>query len=791
MKPLIIRIRPMKKNKEKSVKSVSSVVKLINEPYHLAGPYLVTGQARFIYDEPQPKDLQIVKILTSPNAHAKIISIDTSQAKKIKGVTAVLTGQDIPGENQIGVGILDEPLLPVNEVNYIGQPVAIVVADKEEIAEHARSLIKVKYQPLKQILTIGQALQRNSYLGPIRKIERGNLVRGFSQSDFTLDGVINTNAQDHFYLETQICRAVPTEDNEIILYSATQSPTEVQEVAARVLGLDSKDITVDVKRLGGGFGGKERAATIWACLAALACYITKKPVELRLSRIEDMSWRGKRHPIEIKYKVGFSKTGKILAYAVDFNLDGGAYADLTMAIMQRAMVHADNAYFIPNIRIIGRPLKTNLPPNTALRGFGAPQGIFAIESVIERIAHKLKTDSNQIRKINFYKEKQETPYEQKFYDAHLDQLLDQLIKNSKYQSLKEDVRQFNKNNRFLKQGIGIAPVKFGISFTKITYNQASALVWVYEDGTISCSHGAIEMGQEVNTKIAQIVASEFGVSLNRVRIESNNTKRIGNSTPTAASADIDLNGNAAKNAVQKIKTRLMPIAVSLLIKDFSIRARPGNIVFENNYIFDKNFPRFKINFKRLAQTAYEQRVQLGATGFYKTPRINFDPQKGKGSPFAYFVCGCALSLVELDILTGNFTIKKTFIVHEMGRSINKAVDLGQIHGAFIQGMGWLTIEELILDKNGAYLTNTPSTYKIPTIKDTPQAMHIQIIEWLTKYSSVKGSKAIGEPPLIYGMSVYFAIKNAIESIADYQKEANLKLPATPESIIMAIEEMKK
>jgi len=758
-------------------------------PYHLAGPWLVTGRARFIHDEPKPKDLQTVKVLTSPYAHAKIISIDTSKAKLLKGISAVLTFKDIPGENQIGVVAKDEPLLPFDEVNYIGQPVAIIVAENEEISESAIRLIEVKYKPLELIFTCTKALEKNSLLGPIRKIERGNLNKGFADSDFVLKGTINTSSQDHFYLETQIARAIPSEDNEILIYSATQSPSEVQNVVARILGVKSKDVTVDVKRIGGGFGGKERAATIWACLAALAAHKIQKPVELRLSRLEDMSWRGKRHPFEIKYKVGFNKKGKIIAYSVEFNLDGGAYADLTMAVLQRAMVHAENTYYIPNIRIIARPCKTNTPPNTALRGFGAPQGIFAIEYVIERIAHKLKIDSIQLRKINSYKERQKTPYGQEVHDVHIKELFDKLTHNCQYQKLLKQVTRFNNDNKFVKQGIGITPVKFGLSFTKITYNQASALVWIYEDSTISVSHGAIEMGQEVNTKVAQIVASEFGVNLNRIRVESNNTKRIGNSTPTAASVCADLNGNAARNAVLQIISRLRPLAIAILKKEYQIKSKLENIVFKNNSVFDTKFPKSKRKFTDLIMNAFEQRISLGAHGFYKTPKINFNSEKGKGSPFAYFVFGCALSLVEVDILTGNFTIKKTFIVHEMGKSINLAIDRGQIEGAYMQGFGWLTMEELILDEKGNYLTNTPSTYKIPNIKDLSEEMHIETIERQTKHSSIKGSKAIGEPPFIYGESVYFAIKHAIESIADYKIEANLKIPATPESIIMAVEEI--
>ncbi|MBS4016029.1 MAG: molybdopterin-dependent oxidoreductase, partial [Candidatus Latescibacteria bacterium] len=582
-------------------------------PYHLSGPAMVTGQARYIYDEPKPADLLYVKVLVSSYAHAEIISINTKPAQQLKGIIAVLTAQDIPGENQLGVGILDEPLLPDKKVNYIGQPVVIVVADNESTAQKALKLIKIKYKPLKPILTIDQALKKQSFLGPIRKIDRGNISNGLSKSNYIVKGMIQTNSQDHFYLETQICRAIPTEDNEMIIYSSTQSPSEIQQVVARVLGIKNKDVTVDVKRLGGGFGGKERAATIWACLTALAAYKTRKPVELRLTRLEDMSWRGKRHPIQIKFKVGFSKSSKILSYAVDFNLDGGAYADLTMAVMQRAMVHADNCYYIPNIRIIGRPCKTNLPPNTAMRGFGAPQGIFAIEYIIEQIAHKLKLDPNQIRKINFYKENQTTPYGQTVHDVHLPRLFKRLEKTARYTQLHKQVQQFNQEHKYLKHGLAVTPVKFGISFTKISHNQASALIWIYPDGTVSVSHGAIEMGQEANTKIAQIIANIFGISVKQIRIESNNTKRIGNSTPTAASVGVDLNGNAAKIAAEKILARLELLAKKIIESRYEIK--PVKIIFADNSVFDRKYPNKKIIFSELLKIAYEQRIALGAHGF--------------------------------------------------------------------------------------------------------------------------------------------------------------------------------
>ena len=475
----------------------------VNIPYHLSGPGIVTGSAKFIGDEIKPEGMVYAKFLPSPFAHAKIVKIDITEAQQIDGVVAIFTPKDIPGENQIGHTIKDEPLLPEDEVMYVGQPVVLVLAVDEKIAEFAITKIKADYRELPAILSISAALKANSLYVPERKIERGDLKNGFKSADYALEGEITTGTQEHVYLETQRCIAVPGDDNNITLYSSTQSTAEIQEIAARVLNIASKDVVVDVKRLGGAFGGKERSATLFACLAAFGAYKIKKPVALILSRVEDISYSGKRHPFLAKYKVGFTKEGKITAYDVNLSSNGGAFVDLSLPILERSMFHADNAYYLPNVRIVGAACRTNLPPNTAFRGFGAPQGIFVIESVLEKIAEKLQIDYLKVREINFYQENELTPYGEKVCDACSNELLAELKSKIKYEKLLSEIAEFNKNNKYLKRGLGVAPVKFGISFTFTTLNQGTALVWIYSDGSISLSHGGIEMGQEINTKVAQ------------------------------------------------------------------------------------------------------------------------------------------------------------------------------------------------------------------------------------------------------------------------------------------------
>ncbi|HTY08600.1 MAG TPA: xanthine dehydrogenase molybdopterin binding subunit [Candidatus Edwardsbacteria bacterium] len=760
-------------------------------PHHLSGELHVTGQSRFVVDEPRPAGMLFVKVLASPHAHARIVSIDVEKAAKSPGVAAVLTHRDIPGENQIGHVVQDEPLLPAEVVTYAGQPVALVAAASEQAAAAAVRLIEVGYRELEPVLTVEAALKNNLLYAPERRIERGDVDGALAQAAHLLEGTVASGGQEHFYLETQACRAVPGEDREIILYSATQSTAEVQEVAARVLGLESKDITVDVRRLGGAFGGKERAATLWACLAALACHATRKPVELRLERIEDMAWTGKRHPFESRYQAGFDRDGRITAYAVELNANGGAYTDLSMAILERAMLHADNAYFIPNVRIVAHACRTNLPPNTAFRGFGAPQGIFVIERVMERIARVLGKDPLEIRALNAYRHDQLTPYGQLVEEACHPELFDQLRRASQYEKLRGDVAAFNKEHDRLKRGLGVVPVKFGISFTTAFLNQGSALLWVYNDGTASLSHGGVEMGQEVNTKVAQVAATELGIALERIRVESANTKRVGNASPTAASTGSDLNGQAALDAARQVKARLLPVAAALLKARHSIKANEHHLVFAHNEVYDEKHPAQKLAFTEVVREAYVSQVPLGAHGFYRTAEVHFDRGQGVGHPFHYFVFGCALVLMEVDLVSGNGRAVAAHIVHETARSLNPAIDRGQIAGAFVQGLGWATFEQVVHDAKGRYLAVTPSTYKIPTIRDLPETLAIEMVERPRKHASVFGSKGIGEPPLIYGEAAWFAIKDAIESLCGHKQDSQLQFPATPEAVLLAVEELKK
>lgn len=770
---------------------MQAVVETPENPMHIAGELHVSGRSRFISDEPVLPGMCYIKPVSSPFARAKIVSMNTDRACEVPGVIAVLTVDDIPGENQIGSKIKDEPLLPRGETGYMGQPVALVVAESLESACKAVPLVEVEYKELEPVLTIDHALSLESFLGPILKIERGDVDKAFASAEFVLEGVIETGSQEHLYFESQRTRAVPGEDQEITLYSATQAPAEVQEIAARVLGVASKDITVDVRRLGGAFGGKESVATLWACLAAFACQAVKRPVELKLSRIDDMRWTGKRHPFESRYRVGFDREGKILAYDIEFLANGGAYADLTMPIIQRAVLHADNAYYIPNLRTVAKPCRTNLPPNTAFRGFGGPQGIFAIESVIERIAFKIGKDPLEIRKLNAYWSEQTTHYGQKVHEAETESLLRKLETEADYARQKQDTARFNREHRYIKQGIAIVPVKFGISFTAPFLNQGSALIHLYTDASVSVSHGGIEMGQEVNTKVAQIAAAELGVTLDRVRIESHNTKRTANTAPTAASTGADINGNAARVAAQKIIKRLRPVASELLSEKIGHRVDPESLIFSNNAVFLPHEPDKSLPIRDLAHAAWLKRVDLSAHGFYQTPHLSFDWGRGKGTPFAYFVFGCALVVVEVDILTGYFVLKKVRIIHETATTMNPAVDRGQIEGAFTQGFGWCTMEEVVQNEEGRNLADSLTTYKIPAICDLPEDWRIDMVDTPREFAGVKGSKAVGEPPFIYGEAVFFAIKNAVESIDDHRSEVTLRHPATPESILRAVESLKR
>lgn len=756
---------------------------------HLSGVAIVTGAAKFIGDENKPHGMLYAKALCSTCAHGKILEIDLAEAQKILGVVTIITASDIPGENQIGHTIKDEPLLADKEVVYVGQPILLILATSAKIAERAARSIKVKYKQLTPILTIEEAIAEQSFYvnDAYRKIERGNVDEALQKAKHVLEGEIRTGTQEHAYLETQRSWAIPGDDNNITIHSATQSTAETQEIVAHVLGIASKDVVVDVKRLGGAFGGKERSAILWACLAALAAYKTKKPVEIKLNHMEDVSYTGKRHPFKAKYKVAFDDAGKILAYEVLFASNGGAFVDLSIPILERALFHADNAYYIPNAKITGVACKTNLPPNTAFRGFGAPQGIFAIETVIEEIARHLNLDANKVRANNFYAEGQLTPYGQPVHEPCHPELFLCLKEKTQYDKLLAETQEFNRTHELVKRGVGVVPVKFGISFTASFLNQASALVWVYTDGTIILSHGGIEMGQQVNTKIAQVVAREFGIDIKRIRVESSNTTRTGNASPTAASTGSDLNGGAALDAVRQIKARLSQVALKILYAKGVTAIDAEHLQFADSKIFDSRKPEIALDFAGLVQQAYMERVDLGAHGFYKTPGVYFDREKMQGEPFYYYVFGCALAQVEVDVLTGVNKLLKVQIVHDIAESINQEIDRGQITGAFMQGFGYCTMEEDKVDETGKYLAASFSTYKIPSFRDLPEDFAIDMHSSARRHASVFGSKAIGEPPLVYGFAAYFAIRNAIASLCkDRNKAVSLAMPATPEAVLFAI-----
>ncbi|MCB5247960.1 MAG: molybdopterin-dependent oxidoreductase [Candidatus Cloacimonetes bacterium] len=753
------------------------------QPFHISGKLHLTGTSRFIADEAPLAGMLHAKFFYAPVAHAKVLELDISKAAAIPGVERVVTAADIPGDNQIGHVIKDEPLFPEQEIMYLGQPLAMVLASDELLAEDAAKLIRLEYEELPPLLEIDAADAKGEWYIPERKIEIGEVAKALAEAAFTLQGVTESAAQEHFYMESQRCRAVPGEGRTLTLYTATQSTMEVQEVMSHVLEIPSHHIIVDVPRLGGAFGGKERSATLWACLAGLGAFLTQKPVQVLLTREEDMRSTGKRHPFKSSWKVGFDASGRISALDIELLSNGGAYADLSIAILERALFHADNAYHIANARIRGRACRTNLPPNTAFRGFGAPQGVFVIEAIMERIARKLGLDPLELRQNNVYRSGDLTPYGQPVRESNLRELLDKLRRNSSYDKLKEEVQAFNSDHEFARQGLGIVPVKFGISFTTALLNQASALLWVYIDGSVSLTTGGVEMGQEVSTKCALVVSRVLGLPLQRIRVESNNSQRVGNASPTAASTGSDLNGNAARIAAEKLRDQLIPVAREMLARQ-GVDCGAGEIRFEDNQVWCVSDPDQRVEFAALVREAYNARVPLAAYGYYRTPGLHFDRERGQGNPFHYYVCGCALAQVEIDLLSGEHRVLKTFIVHENGNSLSEEIDRGQIIGAFVQSAGWCTIEELPQDETGRYLAVNPSTYKIPTVRETPIHLEVEIVPAGAEYASVFGSKATGEPPYIYGLAIWFAIQNAVWSV---NPAAELRFPATPEAVLLALE----
>ena len=762
--------------------------------HHESAEKHVSGKAVYINDMDSGSNMLYGKVVYSSQAHAKILSCDIEKAKELKGVHAILTYKDIPGQNQMGPVFHDEPCLAIDEVHCVGQPIVLIAAETEAIALEAEKLITITYKPLPAILSIDVAIKKDSRIAPTRKIERGDIATAFTKAKHIITGELHTGAQEHWYLEPQTALCIPGEDKEMMVYASSQNPAETQAIVAEVLGVHAKDVVCEVKRMGGGFGGKETQGNHVAAWAALLANKTRLPVLFHLFRDDDQKITGKRHPFSSAYRIAFDDKGIVTAYEVGLNADAGHAADLSMAILERAMLHAENSYFIPNIKITATAWRTNHFSNTAFRGFGGPQGIAVIEHAIDRIARLLKKDPTEIRRRNFYKADKNivTPYGQKLEHIRLHDIFDQLILKSDYTKRKKAVDDFNKKNSLQKKGIALTPVKFGISFTTAFLNQAGALVNIYKDGTMLVNHGGTEMGQGLNTKILQIAALESGISPGNIIVNATNTSKVPNTSATAASSGSDLNGMAVKNAIEKIKARLIPLAIVMISSKFDCRkCCLKSVTFADDKVFDSNAPHCFITIRELIEKAYLAQISLSATGFYKTPDIYFNRDTGIGKPFHYFAYGMAVSEVLIDTLTGAHQLLQVDVLHDVGESLNRPIDLGQVTGAFIQGVGWVTTEEIKWDDKGRLLTYSPDTYKIPSAQDIPAIFNVGLLENAPNPNTIRRSKAVGEPPFMLAFSVWMALRYAVAAVGNHETDPDLPIPATNEKILLAIEKLLK
>jgi xanthine dehydrogenase large subunit len=744
----------------------------------------VTGAARYLDDVPTVAGTLEAALVLSPHAHARIKSIDTSRVLVAPGVISVITAADIPGKNDIAPIRSDEPALAARLVEYEGQPVAAVAAATLDQARAAAKLVMVEYEPLPAVLSVEQAMERESYVAPIQVMARGEVEGALASAPSRLAGELKCGGQDHFYLEGQIALATPGDAGDMHVLSSTQHPTEVQHGVAHLLGLPFNAVTAEVRRMGGAFGGKESQATIIAGIAAVLAWKTRRPVKLRLPRDDDMRATGKRHPFLIRYEVGFDGEGHILALDLTLAADGGSVADHTPAVLTRALCHVDNCYFLPNVRIRGLPCKTNTVSNTAFRGYGGPQGMLAIETVIEAVARQLGLPVDTVRRRNFYGvgRNDVTPYGMTVEDNIIERVVDELDRGVDLAAWRRDIGTFNRQSQVVKKGLATMPIKFGISFNRPTLNQAGALVNVYTDGSVVLNHGGTEMGQGLFTKVAQVVAEAFQIDLGHIRMSATSTGKVPNTSPTAASSGSDLNGMAALNAAEQIKARMTEVAA----EHFQVPA--GEITFVSNRIYAGNR---SLSFPELVALAYDKRVSLSAVGYYRTPKVHWDFATSTGRPFYYFSYGAAAAEVAVDTLTGESRVLRAELIQDCGRSLNPAIDLGQIEGAFVQGMGWLTTEELWWDAEGRLRTHGPSTYKIPGSRDVPAIFNARILaDAPNREATIFHSKAVGEPPLMLAISVWLAIRDAIASLVNYRRAPRLDAPATPERVLAAIEEIR-
>ena len=741
----------------------------------------VSGGANYVDDIPLPVGALHVAIGMSRVAHGRIKSMDLSAVAAAPGVVAVITARDLPGANNYGPILADDPIFAESLVEYAGQSIFAVAATTHDAARRAAKRAKIEYEELPAVLDIRSALANNSFVIPSQKLVRGHPQAMLSTSPHRLQGSITIGGQDHFYLEGHIAAAVPQEDGGVLVYSSTQHPSEVQHLVAHALHKHSHDVVVQMRRMGGGFGGKESQPALFACITAILATKTGRPVKLRLDRDDDMTMTGKRHDFIADYDVGYDDSGRITALAVMLASRCGYSADLSGPVNDRAICHIDNAYYLEHIEVVSHRCKTNTVSNTAFRGFGGPQGMMAIEAVLDDIARKLQRDPLDVRRANFYgiEDRNVTPYQMRVEDNVIHTIADQLEASSDYRARRQRIAAFNAASPLVKRGIALTPVKFGISFNATHYNQAGALVHLYTDGSILLNHGGTEMGQGLYTKVTQVVAEEFGVPLSQVRTGATDTSKVPNTSATAASSGSDLNGKAAQAAARTIKERLINFAAEKYgVPAAGIRFAGGAVDLGNGK---------SLTLAELAVAAHAGRISMSSTGYYRTPKIHWDRTTLSGRPFFYFAYGAAVAEVAVDVLTGEYRMLRVDILHDVGRSLNPAIDIGQIEGGFLQGAGWLTSEELWWNSRGELKTHAPSTYKIPTARDWPLDARVNLLERSPNVEdTIYRSKAVGEPPLMLGMAVFHALRDAVASCAPAGAASTLDAPATPEAVLRAI-----
>ena len=748
----------------------------------------VTGRATYIDDIAEVEGTLHCALGLSPIAHGHLKGTRLDQIRTLPGVMLVLTAADIPGANDCGPIVHDDPILADGTLRYLGQPVFAVIATTRGAARRAAAMAKdaIVAEPLAPVLTARDAHAKQLYVLPPMHLERGDARGAIAAAPHRLRDTLEVGGQEQFYLEGQISYAIPQDNDGMLVHCSTQHPSEMQHVVAHALKRRSNQVQVVCRRMGGGFGGKESQSAQFACIAAMAAAKLERPVKLRIDRDDDFLITGRRHGFSYDWEVGFDDDGRVLGAEITMISNAGHSADLSGPVMTRALCHFDNAYWLPNVAIHGYSAKTNTQSNTAFRGFGGPQGAIAIEFIIDSIARALGKDALDVRRVNYYGrdgEHNTTPYRQTVKDNVIHELTDQLVDTTRYAQQRADVAAFNASSPVLKKGLALTPVKFGISFNVNHFNQAGALVHVYTDGSILVNHGGTEMGQGLNTKVAMVVAHELGVSISRVRCTATDTEKVANTSATAASTGADLNGKAAQDAARKVRERLARCAAR----------RHGGKAEDVRFERDKVHVNGRaIAFDTIVGEAYIDREQLWSDGFYATPGLSWDRETMTGNPFFYFAYGAAVSQVIVDTLTGEWKLERADVLHDVGRSLNPAVDIGQVEGAFIQGMGWLTMEELVWHpKTGMLTTHAPSTYKIPTANDAPAHFDVRLFENTNVQDSIHRSKAVGEPPLLLPFSVLLAIRDAVSAVGGHKVQPPLMAPATSESILRAVDAVKR